>query len=105
VGGRITACRRAHRGGRELWGTSATGMMLHARGIEQHTKGVDNVLAAINLGLADRQVRQAGCGVSTITGQGNGQGGREHGTSATSCPATATSPIPSIGRGGQGVEL
>ncbi|MDZ7733219.1 MAG: molybdopterin-dependent oxidoreductase [Acidimicrobiia bacterium] len=33
-----------------LWGTSATGMLLHARGIEHHTKGVDNVLACINLG-------------------------------------------------------
>ena len=36
----------------EWWGTSATGMLLHARGIEQQSKGVDNVLAAINLGLA-----------------------------------------------------
>ena len=33
-------------GAAELWGTSPTGMMLHARGIEQQTKGVDNVLAA-----------------------------------------------------------
>ena len=63
----------------ELWGTSATGMMLHARGIEQQTKGVDNVLAAINLGLATGKFGKPGCGVSTITGQGNGQGGREHG--------------------------
>ena len=70
----------------ELWGTSVTGMMLHARGIEQHTKGVDNVLAAINLGLATGKFGKPGCGVSTITGQGNGQGGREHGHKCDQLP-------------------
>jgi assimilatory nitrate reductase catalytic subunit len=70
----------------ELWGTAATGMMLHARGIEQHTKGVDNVLAAINLGLATGKFGKPGCGVSTITGQGNGQGGREHGHKCDQLP-------------------
>jgi assimilatory nitrate reductase catalytic subunit len=70
----------------ELWGTSATGMMLHARGIEQHTKGVDNVLSAINLGLATGKFGKPGCGVSTITGQGNGQGGREHGHKCDQLP-------------------
>ena len=70
----------------ELWGTSATGMMLHARGIEQQTKGVDNVLAAINLGLATGKFGKPGCGVSTITGQGNGQGGREHGHKCDQLP-------------------
>ncbi|WP_421118183.1 molybdopterin oxidoreductase family protein [Aquihabitans daechungensis] len=70
----------------ELWGTAATGMMLHARGIEQQTKGVDNVLAAINLGLATGKFGRPGCGVSTITGQGNGQGGREHGHKCDQLP-------------------
>ena len=70
----------------EWWGTAATGMMLHARGIEQHTKGVDNVLAAINLGLATGKFGKPGCGVSTITGQGNGQGGREHGHKCDQLP-------------------
>jgi assimilatory nitrate reductase catalytic subunit len=70
----------------ELWGTSATGMMLHARGIEQQTKGVENVLAAINLGLATGKFGKPGCGVSTITGQGNGQGGREHGHKCDQLP-------------------
>lgn len=70
----------------ELWGTSATGMLLHARGIEQHSKGVDNVLAAINLGLATGKFGKPGCGVSTITGQGNGQGGREHGHKCDQLP-------------------
>jgi assimilatory nitrate reductase catalytic subunit len=70
----------------ELWGTSATGMLMHARGIEQHTKGVDNVLAAINLGLATGKYGKPGCGVTTITGQGNGQGGREHGHKCDQLP-------------------
>jgi assimilatory nitrate reductase catalytic subunit len=70
----------------EWWGTAATGMLLHARGIEQHTKGVDNVLSAINLGLATGKFGKPGCGVSTITGQGNGQGGREHGHKCDQLP-------------------
>jgi assimilatory nitrate reductase catalytic subunit len=70
----------------EWWGTTATGMLLHARGIEQHTKGVDNVVSAINLGLATGKFGRPGCGVSTITGQGNGQGGREHGHKCDQLP-------------------
>ena len=70
----------------ELWGTSATGMLLHARGIEHHTKGVENVLSCINLGLATGKYGKPGCGVSTITGQGNGQGGREQGHKCDQLP-------------------
>jgi assimilatory nitrate reductase catalytic subunit len=70
----------------EWWGTSATGMLLHARGIEQQSKGVDNVLSAINLGLATGKFGKPGCGVTTITGQGNGQGGREHGHKCDQLP-------------------
>jgi assimilatory nitrate reductase catalytic subunit len=69
-----------------LWGTSATGMLLHARGIEHHTKGVENVNACINLGLATGKYGRPGCGVCTITGQGNGQGGREHGHKCDQLP-------------------
>lgn len=70
----------------ELWGTTDTGMLLHARGIEHQTKGVDNVKAAINLGLATGKFGRPGCGVTTITGQGNGQGGREHGHKCDQLP-------------------
>ena len=70
----------------EWWGTSATGMLLHARGIEQQSKGVENVLAAINLGLATGKFGKPGCAVSTITGQGNGQGGREQGHKCDQLP-------------------
>ncbi len=69
-----------------IWGTSATGILLHARGIEHSTKGVDNVLACINLGLATGKYGKPGSGVSTITGQGNGQGGREHGHKCDQLP-------------------
>src|SRR5262249_55803117 len=70
----------------EWWGSAATGMLLHARGIEQQSKGTENVLAAINLGLATGKYGRPGCGVSTITGQGNGQGGREHGHKCDQLP-------------------
>ncbi|MFN8038838.1 MAG: molybdopterin oxidoreductase family protein [Acidimicrobiales bacterium] len=70
----------------EWWGTAATGMLLHARGIEQQSKGVENVLSAINLGLATGKFGKPGCAVSTITGQGNGQGGREQGHKCDQLP-------------------
>jgi assimilatory nitrate reductase catalytic subunit len=70
----------------ELWGTAKTGMLLHARGIEHHTKGVENVLSCINLGLATGKYGKPGCGVTTITGQGNGQGGREQGHKCDQLP-------------------
>lgn len=71
----------------ELWGRAATGMILHARGIEHHTKGVENCLSAINLALATGRLGKPGCGYSTITGQGNGQGGREHGQRCNQLPS------------------
>jgi assimilatory nitrate reductase catalytic subunit len=70
----------------EWWGTAATGMLLHARGIEQQSKGTENVLSAINIGLATGKFGKPGCGVTTITGQGNGQGGREHGHKCDQLP-------------------
>lgn len=69
-----------------LWGTSETGMLLHGRGIEHHSKGVENVLSCTNLGLATGKFGRPGAGVSTITGQGNGQGGREQGHKCDQLP-------------------
>src|SRR3569833_150429 len=63
----------------EMWGPAKTSFLLHARGIEHHTKGVENVLSCINLDLATGRLGRPGCGYGAITGQGNGQGGREHG--------------------------
>jgi assimilatory nitrate reductase catalytic subunit len=70
----------------ELWGTAPTGMLLHARGIEHHTKGVENVLTAIHLCLATGKIGKPGSGYAMITGQGNGQGGREHGQRCNQLP-------------------
>lgn len=69
-----------------LWGKAKTSFLLHARGIEHHTKGVENVLSCINLVLATGRIGRAGCGYGTITGQGNGQGGREHGHKCDQLP-------------------
>ncbi|MDR3690781.1 MAG: molybdopterin oxidoreductase family protein [Fimbriimonas sp.] len=69
-----------------MWGQAKTSFLLHARGIEHHTKGVDNVLTCINLVLATGRIGRKGCGYGTITGQGNGQGGREHGHKCDQLP-------------------
>jgi len=70
----------------EWWGTAKTSFLMHARGLEHHTHGVQNVLGAINLVLASGRIGREGCGYATITGQGNGQGGREHGQKCDQLP-------------------
>ncbi len=70
----------------EWWGTAKTSFLLHARGIEHHSHGVENVLSAIHLVLASGRIGREGCGYATITGQGNGQGGREHGQKCDQLP-------------------
>ena len=70
----------------EIWGPAETSMLLHARGIEHHTKGVENVLSYMNLVLATGRIGREGCGYGSITGQGNGQGGREHGQRCNQLP-------------------
>jgi assimilatory nitrate reductase catalytic subunit len=69
-----------------LYGRAKTAMVMHARGIEHHTNGVNNVLSYINLVLATGKIGAPGRGYGTITGQGNGQGGREHGQKADQLP-------------------
>jgi assimilatory nitrate reductase catalytic subunit len=69
-----------------LYGRAKTGMVMHARGIEHHTNGVNNVLSYINLVLATGKIGAPGRGYGTITGQGNGQGGREQGQKADQLP-------------------
>jgi assimilatory nitrate reductase catalytic subunit len=61
-------------------------MILTGRGPEQQSKGVDTVLAFINLALALGKVGRPASGFGTLTGQGNGQGGREHGQKADQLP-------------------
>jgi assimilatory nitrate reductase catalytic subunit len=70
----------------EMWGEAKSSFLLHARGIEHHSHGVQNVLGAINIVLASGRIGREGCGYATITGQGNGQGGREHGQKCDQLP-------------------
>jgi assimilatory nitrate reductase catalytic subunit len=70
----------------EIWGPAETSMLLHARGVEHQTKGVENCLTYINLVLASGRIGKPGSGYGTITGQGNGQGGREHGQRCNQLP-------------------
>ncbi|HYM10199.1 MAG TPA: molybdopterin oxidoreductase family protein [Bryobacterales bacterium] len=59
---------------------------LHARGIEHHSHGTENCQALINLCLATGHIGREGAGCAMITGQGNGQGGREHGQKCDQLP-------------------
>jgi assimilatory nitrate reductase catalytic subunit len=70
----------------EWWGTAKFSFLLHARGIEHHSHGVQNCLGAINMVLASGRIGREGCGYATITGQANGQGGREHGQKCDQLP-------------------
>jgi assimilatory nitrate reductase catalytic subunit len=60
--------------------------ILTARGTEQHARGTDMVTAFINLALALGLPGRDGSGYGCLTGQGNGQGGREHGQKADQLP-------------------
>jgi assimilatory nitrate reductase catalytic subunit len=70
-----------------LWiGEAERAMVLHARGIEHQVKGVENCLSLLNIVLATGNVGRPGAGCMMITGQGNGQGGREHGQKCDQLP-------------------
>ena len=69
-----------------LLGEADKVMILTARGAEQHASGSDTVLAWINLALALGQCGTEYAGYGCLTGQGNGQGGREHGQKADQLP-------------------
>ena len=69
-----------------LLGRSARVMVLTARGAEQHSQGTATVLAWINIALALGMPGKEYAGYGCLTGQGNGQGGREHGQKADQLP-------------------
>ena len=69
-----------------LLGRSRRSFILTGRGPEQQSRGVDNVLSFINLALALGLPGRPSAGWGTFTGQGNGQGGREHGQKADQLP-------------------
>ncbi|MEV7692040.1 molybdopterin oxidoreductase family protein [Microbacterium sp. NPDC089189] len=60
--------------------------ILTGRGVEQHVDGTDTATAAINLSLILGLPGRRGSGYGTLTGQGNGQGGREHGQKCDQLP-------------------
>jgi assimilatory nitrate reductase catalytic subunit len=70
----------------ELIGKADRAIVLTARGAEQQSKGVDTVTALINFALALGLPGSPGSGYGCLTGQGNGQGGREHGQKADQLP-------------------
>jgi assimilatory nitrate reductase catalytic subunit len=69
-----------------LLGEASSAMVITGRGPEQQSKGADTATAYVNLalalGLPGRPLSGWGC----LTGQGNGQGGREHGQKADQLP-------------------
>lgn len=69
-----------------LLGAARSVMVLTGRGPEQQSQGVNNALAYINLALALGAVGRPSSGYGCLTGQGNGQGGREHGQKADQLP-------------------
>jgi assimilatory nitrate reductase catalytic subunit len=77
---------RSIRQAAEWWGTAKTSFLFHARGIEHHSNGVQNALGTINLVLATGRIGRPKSGYGTITGQANGQGGREHGQKCDQLP-------------------
>lgn len=70
----------------EAFGKAATGMVFTARGVEQQTDGYMAVRNFLNMVLMTGKIGKEGCGYGAVTGQGNGQGGREHGQKADQLP-------------------
>jgi len=66
--------------------TAERAVIVTARGPEQQSKGTDTVTAFLNLALALGLPGRPGSGFGCLTGQGNGQGGREHGQKADQLP-------------------
>ncbi|GAC1574372.1 MAG: molybdopterin oxidoreductase family protein [Candidatus Elarobacter sp.] len=69
-----------------LLAAAPAAIVLTARGVEQHANGTDTVNAYLNLALALGLPGRAHSGFGTLTGQGNGQGGREHGQKSDQLP-------------------
>ncbi|MBO0728740.1 MAG: nitrite reductase small subunit NirD [Acidimicrobiaceae bacterium] len=70
-------------------------MLLTGRGPEQQSRGADTVSALINLMLALGRPGRPASGFGCLTGQANGQGGREHGQKADQLPGYRSITDPS----------
>ena len=77
-----------------LYGRADPSLIMHARGIEHSSHGVNTCLSLINLALARGQLGKPGGGSMMITGQGNGQGGREVGQKANQLPGYRHIDVP-----------
>jgi assimilatory nitrate reductase catalytic subunit len=86
-----------------MFGRGPKSMAIHARGLEHQSKGVENCLAVINLCLATGNLGAEGRGCNMITGQGNGQGGREHGQKCDQLPGARSITDPEARRHVAGV--
>ncbi|MYL34690.1 formate dehydrogenase subunit alpha [Pontibacillus yanchengensis] len=69
-----------------IFGRSKRSVVMFARGVEQQSKGVDNVALYSSMSLLKGHIGKFASGVATFTGQGNGQGGREHGQKSDLLP-------------------
>ncbi|WP_326662445.1 molybdopterin oxidoreductase family protein [Streptomyces sp. NBC_00385] len=87
----------------EMFCDAESGMVLTARGPEQQSKGTDTVGAWINFALATGRAGRPRSGYGCLTGQGNGQGGREHGQKADQLPGYRKLTDPSARRHVAGV--
>ena len=84
---RITGVSEAHLvQAAHMLGKAESAMVLTGRGPEQQVQGVNNALSFINLALALGLPGRRNSGYGCLTGQGNGQGGREHGQKADQLP-------------------
>ncbi|WP_424765603.1 assimilatory nitrate reductase catalytic subunit NasC [Paenibacillus sp. sgz302251] len=68
------------------YGQASTGIIFTARGVEQQTDGHAAVRNFLNMVLVTGKIGKPGCGYGAVTGQGNGQGGREHGQKSDQLP-------------------
>ncbi|MGG3626060.1 nitrate reductase [Bacillus gobiensis] len=69
-----------------MFGKEESGMIFTARGVEQQTNGSITVRNFLNILITTGKIGKPNCGYGAITGQGNGQGAREHGQKADQLP-------------------
>jgi assimilatory nitrate reductase catalytic subunit len=63
-------------------------MIMHARGIEHHTNGVNNVLSYINLVLATGKIGDPGAVTERLPDKATGRAGASTGKKPTNCPVS-----------------
>ena len=69
-----------------MFGKEESGMIFTARGVEQQTDGSAAVRNFLNILIVTGKIGKVNSGYGAITGQGNGQGAREHGQKTDQLP-------------------